>query len=136
MVLAVVWICGALLAWRDRIDTLNDSGRLTEALTRVVAERLSGSLRNLDMMLHDVGNRSLVAASRDEILTLMRHRVADFPEVRNIFVIAPSGRVMESTLSTMAGMDLSRRPYFEEAVKAPFRTGLIIAPPSISPATG
>ncbi len=135
-VLAVVWICGALLAWRDRIDTLNDSGRLTEALTRVVAERLSGSLRNLDMMLHDVGSRSQGVPSRGELLTLMRHRVADFTEVRNVFLIAPDGRVTESTLSTMIGMDLSRRPYFQDAVKAPYRAGLIISPPSISPVTG
>ncbi len=132
----VVLASGVLVAWRDRGDSLNDSGRLTEALTRVVAERLSGSLRGVDLMLQDVATESREKTDPAELLTLMRYRKSGFPEVRNIFLIGTDGRVKASTLPTMVGTDLSHRPYFEMAVSAPFRPGLIIAPPAISPVTG
>ncbi|EME70224.1 Signal transduction histidine kinase [Paramagnetospirillum caucaseum] len=135
--LLVVWTSGILVAWRDRSDSLNDSGRLTGALTRVVAERISGSLRGLDLMLQDVAVHSQDKGGQAaELLTLMRYRAAGLPEVRNVFVIAADGRVTASTLGSMVGIDLSRRPYFETAAKAPFRTGLVVAPPAISPVTG
>ncbi|CUW38720.1 Putative Signal transduction histidine kinase [Magnetospirillum sp. XM-1] len=135
-VLLFIWSSGVLMAWRDRNDSINDSARLTEALTRVVAERLSGSLRGLDLMLQDVASQSQEKQSPAELLTLMRYRSAGMPEVRNIFVIGADGRVKAATLPSMVGMDLSRRPYFEMAVSGPLRPGLIIAPPAISPITG
>ncbi|ARJ68203.1 PAS domain-containing sensor histidine kinase [Magnetospirillum sp. ME-1] len=134
--LLFIWSSGILVAWRDRNDSLADSARLTEALTRVVAERLSGSLRGLDLMLHDIAGQSQNKASPAELLTLMRYRSAGMPEVRNTFIIGADGRVKAATLQSMMGMDLSRRPYFEAAASGPLRPGLIIAPPAVSPVTG
>ncbi len=134
--LLVVWVSGALVAWRDRSDSLNDSARLTEALTRVVAERISGSLHGVDHLLQETASRSLDGTAPAELLTLMRHRGGAFPEVRNVFLIGADGHVKLSTLASMVGVDLSRRPYFEAATKTPFRAGLIVAPPAVSPVTG
>jgi PAS domain S-box-containing protein len=135
-VLVAVWASGILVAWRDRVDSLHDGGRLTEALARSVAERLSGALRGVELMLHDVVARSQDGPPTADLLTQMRYRMAGLPEVRNVFVIGPDGRVKASTNASMLGMDLSARPYFEAAAKTPFRNGLIISPPDISPVTG
>ncbi|WP_148207288.1 PAS domain S-box protein [Paramagnetospirillum magneticum] len=134
--LLVVWISGILVAWRDRNNSLNDSGRLTEALTRVVAERISGSLRGLDLMLQDVDIHSRERSDPTELLNLMRHRSAGLPEVRNVFIINADGKVTSSTLPSMLGLDLSRRPYFMTAAQTPIHGHLIITPPSVSPVTG
>ncbi|WP_236686380.1 PAS domain S-box protein [Paramagnetospirillum magnetotacticum] len=127
---------GSLVAWRDRVDSLSDSSRLTEALTRVVAERLSGALRGLDLMLKDVDLHSREHPDPIELVSVMHHRSAGLPEVRNVFVAGADGRVVASTLASMIGQDLSRRVYFEAAAKAPFHSGLIIAAPAVSPFTG
>ncbi|MBI3446998.1 MAG: PAS domain S-box protein [Magnetospirillum sp.] len=135
--LVCVWLGGGFLAWRDRADTLRDSGFLAEAVTRVVAERLNGSLRGIDLLLQDVSGRfreKTVDAST--LVAVMRYRSAAFGEVRNVFIIGADGVVKTSTLAAMVGVNLSGRPYFQQAAKSVTRPALIISPPDVSPVTG
>ena len=137
LVLALIWLGGIAVVWRDRVDTLRDSGLLAEALTRVVSERLNGSLRGVDLLLQDVGAKYREKGSDDSALVaVMRYRTAAFGEVRNVFVIGADGLVKVSTLPSMQGVDMRQRPYFELAAKALAHPGMVVAAPALSPITG
>ncbi|RAU23473.1 PAS domain-containing sensor histidine kinase [Paramagnetospirillum kuznetsovii] len=133
-----IWLSVGLLVWRDRADSLRATGLLTESLTRVVSERVDGALHGVDLVLQEVTARHLGQGGRDRaaLTSFMRTRSVAFFELRNLYIIDADGIVRTSTLDSLLGVDLSRRPYFQDMKAGNGRDRMVVTGPIPSAATG
>ncbi|CAA7616231.1 Signal transduction histidine kinase [Candidatus Terasakiella magnetica] len=135
LVLLGIWLTGSLVVWHDRETALADARRLTFSLTRAAAERISGSLKGVDLLLQDAAAKAPATALRDDeaFLAYIRGRGAAFPEVRNVFLVGADGRVRAGTVAALNEVDLSGRGYFQaarqrQAAPTLHLTGLMTSP--------
>ena len=138
LVIAAIWVSVGLLAWRDRVETLRSSQRLSETLTASVAERVDATLRGVDAVLTDIGARAAGGpdGDADALITLMQGRAAAFPEVRSISVVDPEGIIRISTLAALQGTDVGQRAYFRAIRDAGGRKGVVLTEPLLNAVIG
>lgn len=134
--LALIFLLAVAFAWnldRSYRAAVDEEHRDLDNLARIADEHISGSLRSIDLLLQDVAE----ATGREpDIRAFMATRAKAFPEVRTVFFVDESGKIVEGTLPAIKGMDVQDRSYYQAFKSAPDDSRLRVSKPVIARPTG
>ena len=110
-----------LNVYRDYQTTLQRGYAELETIARIGEERITGSLRTVDVILADIAHASLAGGEdgpdAERLTEYMTARASTFPEINQISLTDADGIIRYSTLPALIGFDGSERPY-TQAVRA------------------
>ena len=141
LLIAVIVANLAFTLWQDRKDQLHEAEATTQNLARVIEERTAGMLNAVDLTLQALAYKARVvsgppATRAATVAALLKTDLAMLRDVRALFMLDASGRMVHDTDSTVVRpVDFSDREYFT-VHRDNEMAGLLISRPLLSRTTG
>ena len=100
------------------VRTLNQAGTELNNLARIADERISGSLRSVEVVLNEISDdRENAETEYAEILESVKVRIRNLPEIRQAFMTDENGIVVFHTVEAFIGADIQDWSYFAGATR-------------------
>ncbi|EHM03526.1 ATPase/histidine kinase/DNA gyrase B/HSP90 domain protein [Acetobacteraceae bacterium AT-5844] len=101
-----------LLLDRAQRDAMEDARRLTSGVVAAVSDQLSHSLETIGGLLTDTASR-LSAESALPLAQQLHGRIRDVAQLRAVLLLDANGQVVASTESSLRGLSLADRAWFQ-----------------------